>query len=104
MAASYLFLAALVAPAVAYADLETGRKLVEEKHCEACHDNKTMGVTGAIYRRRDHHVTSFAKLRSQVAACNSELGLGLFPDEEEHVVEYLDATYYHLGSAGAPAK
>ena len=34
------------------------------------------------------------KLKAQVAACNSELNLQLFPDEEEHVVAHLDKTYY----------
>ena len=34
------------------------------------------------------------KLKAQVAVCNSELGLKLFPDEEEHIVSYLNDTYY----------
>ena len=33
-------------------------------------------------------------MKARVALCNSELNLSLFPDEEEHVVEYLDKTYY----------
>jgi hypothetical protein len=34
------------------------------------------------------------KLKAQVALCNSELGLQLFPDDEEHVVAYLNQSYY----------
>ena len=80
-------------------DVDAGRKLVEERHCEACHARK-VGEAGAMYTRPDRHVTTLSKLRSQVALCNSELNLGLFPEDEEHVVEYLDATYYRFGAAG----
>ena len=41
-------------------------------------------------------VTSLAKLKAQVALCNSELNLQLFPDEEEHVAAFLDDTYYRF--------
>ena len=34
------------------------------------------------------------KLKAQVALCNSELNLQLFPDDEEHIVAYLNETYY----------
>ena len=75
-------------------DAAEGRKLVAEKRCEACHGNKTMGDAKAIYLRKDRKVTSLAKLKAQVAACNSELNLQLFPDDEEHVVAFLNDTYY----------
>lgn len=82
------------AQAAAAADVAEGRKIVEEKRCEACHHDKTLGDAKAIYLRRDRRVTSFEKLKSQVTLCNSELNLQLFPDDEEHVVAFLDATYY----------
>ena len=81
--------ASLAAPA-----WEQGKLLVEENKCEICHHNKTMGDAKAIYLRRDRKVTSLEKLKSQVALCNSELNLQLFPDDEEHISEYLDRTYY----------
>ena len=81
------------------ADAAEGKKLVAEKNCETCHHNKTMGDAQAIYTRKDRKVTSLAKLKAQVAVCNSQLNLGLFPDEEEHIVQYLDTAYYHFGSA-----
>ena len=88
--------AALLVPlgAMAAGDPEQGRKLVQEKKCETCHHNKTLGDAKAIYLRKDRKVTSLAKLKAQVAACNSELNLQLFPDEEEHIVAHLDKTYY----------
>ena len=94
-------LAALLAllacpPAVAAGGVSEGEKLVAEKHCEACHNNKTYGDASAVYLRKDRKVTSLEKLRAQVALCNSELGLQLFPEEEEQVATFLDSRYYHF--------
>ena len=80
-----------------------GAKLVAAKRCEICHNNKTMGDAKAIYLRKDRKVTSVEKLKAQVAVCNSELNLGLFPDDEEHIVAFLDHTYYRFTSSAAPA-
>ena len=92
------------APLAAAADPAQGRKLVEEKKCEACHDSKTMGDAKAVYLRKDRRVTSFEKLKAQVALCNSELNLQLFPDEEEHIVAYLDEAYYRFNSSRSISK
>jgi hypothetical protein len=81
-------------PAFAAGDVAEGRKLVAEKRCENCHNNRTLGDAKAIYLRKDRRVTTIEKLRGQVSACNTELNLQLFPEEEEHIVSYLDATYY----------
>ena len=87
--------AALVTGAArAAGDPAEGRKLVAEKKCETCHNNKTLGDAKAVYLRKDRKVTSFPKLKAQVALCNSELNLGLFPEDEEHIVAFLDQTYY----------
>src|SRR5690349_19936703 len=96
----------LVAPACAMAapDPAEGKKLVDEKNCEACHHNKTMGDAKAIYLRKDRKVTSLEKLKAQVALCNSELNLQLFPDEEEHIVAYLDQAYYRFSSSRSISK
>jgi len=75
-------------------DPAEGKKLVVERKCENCHHNKTHGDATAVYLRKDRKVTSIEKLKAQVAACNSELGLQLFPDEEEHIVAYLNESYY----------
>ena len=85
---------ALALPALAAGDPAQGRKLVEEKKCETCHHNKTLGDAKAIYLRKDRKVTSLATLKSRVALCNSELGLQLFPEDEEHIVAYLNQAYY----------
>jgi cytochrome c peroxidase len=81
-------------PAFAAGDAAEGRKLVAEKKCEICHNNKTLGDAKAVYLRKDRKVTSLPKLKAQVALCNSQLNLGLFPEDEEHIVAFLDQTYY----------
>ena len=75
-------------------DVAEGKKLVAEKKCEICHNNKTMGDAKAVYLRKDRKVTSMEKLKAQVGVCNSELNLQLFPEDEEHIVAFLDQTYY----------
>lgn len=84
-------------PALAAPDAAQGAKLVAEKKCEACHEAKVAPGKGAIYQRKDRKVTSLDKLRSRVAMCNSELDLQLFPEDEAHIVEYLNKTYYKFG-------
>lgn len=87
-------LAALVgAPALA-ADVAEGRKLVAQHKCENCHHNKTLGDAKAIYLRKDRRATTMEKLKAQVTACNTELNIGLFPEDEEHIVAFLNETYY----------
>jgi hypothetical protein len=82
--------------ALAAGDAAEGKKLVAEKACETCHHNKTLGDAKAIYLRRDRKVDSLQKLKARVALCNSELNLQLFPEDEEHIVAYLDETYYRF--------
>lgn len=80
--------------AVAGPDAAEGRKLVQQHKCEACHESKVYGPPGSIYTRKDRKVTSWEKLKAQVAGCNTMLNIGLFPDDEEHVAKYLNDTWY----------
>ena len=91
-------LAFAIAPAFAAGDAAEGRKLVEDRKCETCHHNKTMGDAKAIYLRKDRKVTTLEKLKAQVALCNSELNLQLFPEDEEHITAYLNSTYYKFSA------
>jgi hypothetical protein len=85
---------AVITPAFAAGDPAEGGKLVAQKGCETCHHNKTLGDAKAVYLRKDRKVTTLEKLKAQVALCNSELNLQLFPDEEEHIAAFLNTTYY----------
>ncbi len=88
---------ALPLTALAAPDPAEGRRLVAEHKCEACHQRKARGPEGAIYLRKNRIVTSWPKLKSQVALCGTELNLGLFPEDEEAIAAFLDATYYRFG-------
>ena len=77
-------------------DMAGTRKLHDEK-CVACHAQKSaFGDPDAIYRRSDSTVKSYQRLKTMVSLCNSELRLDLFPEDEQDLVEYLNATYYKL--------
>ena len=76
--------------------LESGRKLVLEAKCEACHIRKIGGDGSAIYSRKDRRVTAKSQLLPQVARCNNELSLGLFPEDEAAIAAYLNATHYRF--------
>lgn len=89
-----LVLAAVAMASHAAPDPAEGKKLVADRKCETCHHNKTYGDAKAVYLRKDRRVTTWEKLKAQVALCNSELNLQLFPDEEEHIAAYLNETYY----------
>lgn len=97
LAASMVLVAAEVwasASAASAAVVESGKKLVAESKCEACHAARLGGDGSAMYTRKDRHVTSKSKLLTQVGRCNNTLNLGLFPDDEAAIAAYLDATHY----------
>lgn len=76
------------------ATIITGKKLVADSKCEACHASK-VGVDGSqIYLRKDKRVTALSKLQPQVARCNTDLNLGLFPEDEAAIAAYLNANFY----------
>ncbi|HEX4858332.1 MAG TPA: hypothetical protein VFV17_04885 [Usitatibacteraceae bacterium] len=76
------------------AEIESGRKFVKDTRCEDCHAKKAGGDGTGIYTRADRKVSTLAKLTAQVARCNSELNLSLFPEDEAAIVAYLNKTYY----------
>jgi mono/diheme cytochrome c family protein len=69
-------------------------KLLHDKDCVACHARRYDGDATQIYLRPEHRVKTPAQLRAQVAYCNTQLGTGYFPDEEEHLATYLNSQYY----------
>src|SRR4051812_43659388 len=83
-----------LAATVSAADPAEGAKLVAEHKCDVCHNNLTLGDAKAVYLRKDRKVTSWEKLKAQVAACNTQLNLKLFPEEEESIAAHLSDTYY----------
>jgi hypothetical protein len=76
-------------------DPQQGHALVD-KDCNACHA-RLFGDPERIYTREDRRVKTAAQLRAQVAYCNTQLGSGYFPEEEEHIAAWLNQRYYHFG-------
>jgi hypothetical protein len=75
------------------ADLKLGQSLVAQHKCEACHVQKVGGNGSAIYRPAGR-INTPGYLRGMVEQCNTELNLGLFPDEVHAVAAVLNRDHY----------
>ncbi len=80
--------------AFANGDPQQGHVLVDQD-CHGCHV-RLFGDRDRIYTRTDRRVKTAAQLRAQVAYCNTQLGTGYFPEEEEHIAAWLNQRYYHF--------
>ncbi|WP_235823493.1 hypothetical protein [Azohydromonas sediminis] len=78
------------------ADLANGRKIHFESKCAACHEEKTGRDAGFIYLRDERKVKSIFDLKRYVSLCNSELRLGLFPEDERDVAAFVNQQWYKL--------
>ncbi len=94
-------LAALAAVALAQAQPApfaggnaTAGKAIAERDCVSCHAAKFPGNPDRMYTRPEHRVTTPRKLLAQVQACNTNLGKGYFPEDEENVAAYLNREFY----------
>ncbi|MEK9802508.1 MAG: hypothetical protein VW475_03765 [Curvibacter sp.] len=77
------------------ADLRLGAQLQAEHKCAACHQQKVGGDGSAIYRPGGRIQTA-AQLRGMVEHCNTELNLGLFPEEVTAVAAVLNRDHYRF--------
>ncbi|MDH4050456.1 MAG: hypothetical protein OEU93_02685 [Rubrivivax sp.] len=84
------------------ADLALGEKLIAEHGCNACHVRKVGGDGSAIYRPQGR-INSPGALRGMVEYCNTELNLGLFPEETTAVAAVLQRDHYRFGQS-TPAR
>lgn len=57
--------------------------------CAGCHDS-------SVYTRTNRRVKSLPGLRNQVKMCDAQLGIKLFDEDLEAVVEHLNSNYYHF--------
>jgi hypothetical protein len=76
-------------------DSKLGAPLVQ-RDCMACHARAFDGDAARIYVRPERKVKTPAQLAAQISYCNTQLGAGYFPDEEEHIAAYLNEQYYHF--------
>ena len=75
------------------ADIPLGQKLIADNKCVACHVSKVGGDGSAIYRPLGR-INTPAFLRGMVEQCNTELNLGLFPEEVSSVAAVLNRDHY----------
>ena len=72
-----------------------GERLVAEHKCQACHQRKAGGDGSAIYKPAGRINTPGA-LRGMVEYCNTELNLGMFPEEVTAVAAVLNRQHYRF--------
>jgi cytochrome c2 len=87
--------AAEVPPVFQGADLKQGEQLIAEHKCVACHQQKVGGDGSAIYRPAGR-INTAGYLRGMVEQCNTELNLGLFPEEVTAVAAVLNRDHYRF--------
>lgn len=77
------------------ADLKLGERLIAENKCSACHQQKVGGDGSAIYKPAGR-VNSPGVLRGMVESCNTDLNLGLFPEEVTSIAAVLNRDHYQF--------
>lgn len=77
------------------ADLALGERLIAEHRCTACHQRKVGGDGSAIYRPAGR-INGPGFLRGMVEQCNTELNLGLFPEEVTSIAAVLNRDHYRF--------
>ncbi len=82
----------------------TAEALLRDSKCAGCHAAKfstAADKTGdAVYTRKNRSVTSYAKLVTQVARCDTELNLQVFEEDQAIISRYLNARFYKFPETG----
>ena len=78
------------------ADLKLGEKLIARHKCNQCHAQKWTDDGKAIYRPQGR-INTAGLLRGMVEQCNTEMNLGLFPEEVTAVAAVLNRDHYRFG-------
>jgi hypothetical protein len=77
------------------ADLALGEQMIREHKCTECHVRKFGGDGASVYRPRGR-ISTPGFLRGMVEQCNTELNLGLFPEEVTSVAAVLNRDHYRF--------
>ncbi|WP_292443499.1 cytochrome c [Methylibium sp.] len=80
------------------ADLALGERLIEEHRCAQCH-TKTVGGDGSAIYRPKGRINTPGFLRGMVEQCNTQMNLGLFPEEVTAIAAVLDRDHYRFKPA-----
>lgn len=94
LASTLITLPAIAAP-WGNADAKAGKTL-HDKNCVACHVRLYGGDGSKMYLRDGRLLSTQLDILQRVAACNSQVHAGWFPEEEAEVAAYLNQQYYHF--------
>lgn len=75
------------------ADLALGEKLYAEHKCAECHARKFGGDGNTVYRPKGR-ISNASYLRGMVDMCNTDLNLGMFPEEVTAVAAVVNRDHY----------
>lgn len=75
------------------ADMSLGEDLIAEHQCAQCHARKVGGDGSSIYNPQGR-INTPGLLRGMVEGCNTQLNLGLFPEDVTAVAAVLNRDYY----------
>ena len=77
------------------ADLALGDRLIAEHRCNKCHSTKVPGDGSAIYRPKGR-INTPGLLRGMVEQCNTQMSLGMFPEDVTAVAAVLNRDHYRF--------
>lgn len=80
------------------ADTRLGQQLIAEHKCDACHIRRVGGDGSSIYKPAGR-INTPGLLRGMVEYCNTELNLGLFPEDVTAIAAVLQRDHYRFGLA-----
>lgn len=75
------------------ADLALGEKLIAEHKCAECHSRKFGGDGSSVFRPNGR-ISNASYLRGMVELCNTDMNLGMFPEEVTSVAAVLNRDHY----------
>jgi hypothetical protein len=77
------------------ADLALGQEMIDTHRCAECHIRRVGGDGSSIYNPKGR-VNTPAFLRGMVEYCNTQLNLGMFPEEVTAVAAVLNKRHYRF--------
>ena len=76
-------------------DLQAAKPL-HDKACTSCHIRMYGGDGSKMYTRDGRALSDKLELLQRVAACNSQVNSGWFPEDEGNVAAWLNKHYYRF--------
>ena len=77
-------------------NVEAGKKLFQQNHCNKCHIEMVGGDGSEIFTRPEHKVHSASLLIKHINFCAGNSGVRLTAQNEQDLGAYLNQSYYKL--------